>query len=151
MQLHQIQPKQKNKSGKRKGRGKKHGMYSGRGIKGQKARAGKKLQPAIRRFVKRYPKKRGYRFKSLKPKPDIVNLSQLGRVFQKDEEISPLTLVQKGILRKKRGKLPAVKILGKGEADKPFVIKECQISDTARAKLEKAGGRIIANTDQQND
>jgi large subunit ribosomal protein L15 len=50
------------------GRGGKKGTYSGRGIKGQKSRAGKRLEPIIRSIIKRYPKLRGYRFKSEKRK-----------------------------------------------------------------------------------
>lgn len=63
MQLHQIKPSHKSKSEKRIGRGGKRGTYSGRGIKGQKARAGAKKRPALRDFVKKIPKKRGYRFR----------------------------------------------------------------------------------------
>lgn len=59
MQLHELQPKHKLKKQKRIGRGGKRGTYSGRGIKGQKSRAGRKLKPAIREFIKRYPKLRG--------------------------------------------------------------------------------------------
>jgi large subunit ribosomal protein L15 len=64
MQLHQLKPIHKLKKRKRVGRGGKKGTYSGRGIKGQKARAGRRLKPAIRELIKRYPKLRGYKFKS---------------------------------------------------------------------------------------
>ena len=59
MQLHEIQPNQKNESRKRIGRGGKRGTYSGKGIKGQKSRAGKKIRPAIRDLIQRTPKLRG--------------------------------------------------------------------------------------------
>jgi len=59
MQLHEVQPIHKNKSKKRVGRGGKRGTYSGRGMKGQKARAGHKIRPAIRDLVQRTPKLRG--------------------------------------------------------------------------------------------
>ena len=143
MQLHELQPN-KRKSKKRKGRGKKHGMYSGRGIKGQKARAGKKLQPAIRRFVKRYPKKRGYRFKSLKNKPEIVNVGQLNQIFKDGEKVNPAILVEKGILRKTARKLPSVKVLGNGQINRPLTIENCLVSDTAKVKIEKAGGKVMS-------
>jgi len=61
MQLHELQPITKNKSKKRIGRGGKRGTYSGRGMKGQKARAGRKIRPAIRDLMQRTPKLRGAR------------------------------------------------------------------------------------------
>lgn len=64
MQIHQLKPIHKIKKKKRVGRGGKRGTYSGRGLKGQKSRAGRKMQPAIREFIKKFPKLRGYRFKS---------------------------------------------------------------------------------------
>ncbi|PIS13477.1 MAG: hypothetical protein COT67_01505 [Candidatus Tagabacteria bacterium CG09_land_8_20_14_0_10_41_14] len=66
MQLHQLKPSTKNKDKKRIGRGGKRGTYSGRGLKGQKSRAGRKLRPQLRDIIKRLPKKRGYRFKPVK-------------------------------------------------------------------------------------
>lgn len=66
MQLNQLKPKIKNKNSKRVGRGGKRGAYSGKGLKGQKSRAGRKIRPQIRDIIKRIPKKRGYRFKSRK-------------------------------------------------------------------------------------
>ena len=56
MQIHQLKPKYKKKEKKRVGRGGKKGTYCGRGIKGQKARAGRKMQPIIRQILKKYPK-----------------------------------------------------------------------------------------------
>lgn len=71
MQLHQIQSSHKRKTKKRIGRGGKRGTYCGRGMKGQKARAGAKMKPAIRDLIKKIPKLRGYKFKGkskIKPK-----------------------------------------------------------------------------------
>lgn len=59
MQLHQLQPLYKLKDKKRIGRGGKRGTYSGRGQKGQKARAGHKIRPALRDLIQRLPKLRG--------------------------------------------------------------------------------------------
>jgi len=59
MQFHQLKPIHKMKKRKRIGRGGKRGTYSGRGTKGQKSRAGRKLVPIIRGLIKRYPKLRG--------------------------------------------------------------------------------------------
>ncbi len=142
MQLHEIQPTHKLKSRKRKGKGKKHGMYSGRGIKGQKARAGHTLQPIIRRIVKKYHKKRGYRFKAVYPKPEVINLKRLEQVFATGGEITPAVLLEKGVVKRQKGRTPRVKILGDGEVTKKFVIKDCVVSQSAREKIEKAGGSI---------
>jgi len=60
MQLHQLKPKNKSKKVKRIGRGGKRGTYSGKGIKGQRCRAGAKIRPEIRDMIKKIPKKRGY-------------------------------------------------------------------------------------------
>lgn len=59
MQLNQIKPVHKLKSKKRVGRGGKRGTYSGTGMNGQKSRAGAKIRPEIRDFIKKTPKKRG--------------------------------------------------------------------------------------------
>lgn len=64
MQLHELKSIHRKKQRKRVGRGGKRGGFSGKGIKGQKCRAGRKMQPLIRQIIKRYPKLRGYRFKS---------------------------------------------------------------------------------------
>ena len=70
MQLHQIKPLNKRKSKRRVGRGGKRGTYCGRGMKGQRARAGAKIRPEIRDLIKKIPKIRGYRFKrKSRPKP----------------------------------------------------------------------------------
>ena len=61
MQIHELRPKHKNRAKKRIGRGGKHGTYSGKGIKGQASRAGRKMVPIIRELIKKYPKLKGYR------------------------------------------------------------------------------------------
>lgn len=142
MQLHQLKPIYRRKRRKRVGRGGKRGTYSGRGIKGQKARAGKKLRPAIRELIKRYPKLRGYRFGPKRTKPAIVNLTQLSQRFKSLEIVSPKILLQKGIIRKIKGRIPEVKILGRGKLTKKLVIEGCLVSKSAKEKIEKAGGTI---------
>ena len=61
MQIHEIQPKHKKLDKKRVGRGGKKGTYSGKGNKGQKSRAGRKMVPIIREFIKKYTKLKGYK------------------------------------------------------------------------------------------
>ena len=118
MQVHQLKPKTKRKKKKRVGRGGKRGTYSGRGMKGQKSRAGAKLKPAIREFIKRYPKLRGYRFKGKEKKVVIVNIGDLEKRFKKDEKINPQALLKKGLISKMKGRIPTIKILGKGKITK---------------------------------
>lgn len=59
MQLHTLQPLHALKDKKRIGRGGKRGTYSGRGQKGQRSRAGRKIRPALRDLIQRLPKLRG--------------------------------------------------------------------------------------------
>ncbi|MDD4466899.1 MAG: uL15 family ribosomal protein, partial [Candidatus Pacebacteria bacterium] len=94
MQIHELKIKNKAKKKKRVGRGGKRGTYSGRGMKGQKSRAGRKMEPLIRGSIKRYPKLKGYKFKSFK---DIVvlNLSVLNKKFNEGEKVTPQILVSK--------------------------------------------------------
>lgn len=135
MQLHEIKLKYKPKRKKRIGRGGKRGTYSGKGIKGQKARAGRKIRPELRDFIKKIPKKRGYRFKA-GPKPQIVNLQDLERHFEQGEIVSPETLFKKGLIAKVKGRVPKdVKILGKGKLTKKLGIKGCKISKSVEKQL----------------
>ena len=144
MQLHQIRPKNKLKKKKRIGRGGKKGTYSGRGVKGQKARAGHKLQPIIREIIKKYPKLRGYNFNPLQNKPplEIVNLSQIEVKFKEGEIVTPKSLIEKKLIKKIKGRVPQVKVLGDGEITKKIIIRQCLISKSAKEKIEKAGGKV---------
>lgn len=72
MQLHELKPKYKLKPKKRIGRGGKRGTYCGKGLKGQRSRAGARFEPIIRGLVKRYPKLKEYRFKSIKHSPRLA-------------------------------------------------------------------------------
>ena len=146
MQIHQLKPIHKNKAKKRVGRGGKKGTYSGRGQKGQKSRAGHKLAPVIRELIKRYPKLRGYKFKARKGASAVVNVNVLDKVFNDSETVSPKTLLKKQLIHKILGKTPKVKILGKGKLSKKLIIKNCQVSKSAKEIIEKAKGKIICGT-----
>ncbi|MBY0376874.1 hypothetical protein K2P96_02790 [Patescibacteria group bacterium] len=65
MQLHNLKRTHKNKKDRIVGRGGKHAKTSGRGGKGQTARAGNKRRPELRDIIKKLPKNRGYAFKSI--------------------------------------------------------------------------------------
>src|SRR3989344_1144830 len=142
MQIHQLKKKHPNKTKKIGGRGGSRGKTSGRGHKGQKSRAGRKLRPEMRDIIKKIPKKRGYRFNSIQKKPVIVTLDSLSKNFSDGDTINPKILVEKLIIKTQKGCLPKVKILNTGEMKKKVVIVKCLISSSARAKIEKVGGVI---------
>jgi len=139
MQLHQVSPTIKKKLKKRVGRGGKRGTYSGRGSKGQKAH-GVRIRPYLQDIIKRLPKKRGYRFKSIKEKPVVINLKALEKKFKEGGKITPKTLLEAGVISRIKGKTPGVKLLGSGTITKKFLVAECQISQSVKEKIEKAGG-----------
>lgn len=142
MQLHQLKPIHKPRKKKRVGRGGKRGAYSGKGIKGQKSRAGRKFAPIIRELIKRYPKLKGYRFKKQEKNLAVVNIGVLDKKFESSEVANPKTLLEKRIIRKIKGRIPKVKILGKGEITKALTIEGCEVSKSAKEKIEKAEGVI---------
>ncbi len=72
MQIHNLKRQHKNKKDRIVGRGGKHAKTAGRGGKGQTARAGNKRRPELRDIIKKLPKNRGYRFKSIN-KPLILD------------------------------------------------------------------------------
>ena len=127
------------------GRGGKRGKTSGRGGKGQTARAGHKMRPEIRDIIKRLPKLRG-RGKnsnlSIAVKPIVVNLSDLEAAFLDNAAVTPQALVEKNLVELKSGRTPKVKILGDGTLTKKFAVAGCAVSAAAKAKIEKAGGSI---------
>lgn len=140
--IHQIKPKTQRKRQKTVGRGGKRGKTSGRGHKGQKAHAGGRIRPEMRDIIKRFPKKRGYRFKSFRSKPATVSIADIARVFKSREEISPKSLVEKKLIDKEGGRIPKVKILSDGEIKKKITVSDCLLSKTAAEKIKKAGGQI---------
>jgi len=134
MQIHQLKPKNKTKKAKRVGRGGKRGTYSGKGLKGQKSRAGRTTHPIIRDYIKKFPKLKGYRSNKL-DKIEIVNLGDLN-VFDDSVVVNPQALIDKGLIRRIKGKVPKVKILAKGELKKKIKIEDCEFSKTAKEKVE---------------
>ncbi len=151
MQLHEIKTNKKHadKKAQRVGRGGKRGKTAGRGTKGQKARAGRKLRPEMRDIIKKIPKLRGYgknRAKSInssKVKHTPVNIEVLNRVFSSGDTINIDTLIEKAVVETKSGKKPQVKILAKGELDKALTIEALPVSSKAKELIEKAGGKIV--------
>lgn len=143
LQVHQIPFRLK--KGKRIGRGGKRGTYSGRGMKGQKARAGRRIKPMVRELILRLPKLRGTG--NLRPKERVVfevNLDQIDKVYQEGEKVSLQSLEQKKLLRiPKSIKRYQVKILGRGQLRKKLIFTaDLAFSERARSKIIAHGSSI---------
>jgi len=145
MQLHTLKRAHPSKHSVPVGRGGKRGKTSGRGGKGQTARAGHKIYPQIRDMIKRIPKLRGRgksSFKSFQEQAAPVNLEALAAAFESGTTVTPETLLSAGLISKRSGALPRVKILGAGALAKELTISGCAVSASAKAAIEKAGGKI---------
>ncbi len=142
MRIHELKRDTPHKKSIQVGRGGKRGKTAGRGTKGQKARAGHKIRPEIRDRIKKLPKLRGYRFGTQGTKPHTVNLFAIEAHFKDGETVSPMTLVEKGILRRALGKIPAVKVLATGTLTKKLVFTGVLVSETAKKKISVAGASI---------
>lgn len=138
MQLHELKSNNKNRGKKRIARGGKRGTTSGRGQKGQKSRSGHRIRPAERDLIQRLPKLRGFRNKSLKGKPVIINIGDLEKKIE-GNLIDKKVLLEAGFIRNADS---CVKILGDGEIKKVFQIEGVEVSENAKKKIEAAGGKI---------
>ncbi|MGH2542188.1 MAG: 50S ribosomal protein L15 [Ardenticatenaceae bacterium] len=146
MQLHDLRPAPgSTKKRRRVGRGNagKGGTYAGRGRKGQGARSGGSKQPYFEGgqlpLVRRLPRKRG--FTNIFRIPfRIVNVGRLEIAFEPGDEITPETLLARGLVKK--GKNP-VKVLAEGDLSKALTIQVHAFSKGAREKIEAAGGQAI--------
>ena len=154
LSLSNLKPAQKRRARKRVGRGlgSGKGRYSGRGIKGQKARSGSnKMRPGFEGgqmpIYMRLGKLRGPYSKDAMPMGPHrtftapVNLRDLERVFEDGAEVTLESLVEKGLI-KNTG--TDVKILGVGELTKKLAVTAHRFSASARDKIEKAGGTVNA-------
>ena len=145
MQLHQLQRVHPNKRSVQVGRGGKRGKTSGRGGKGQTARAGHKVRPEIRDLIKKLPKLRGRGKninRSFEKRPVILNIDILEKKFAEGETVNPASLIAKNLLQAVSGRLPKVKILGNGQLSKKLIIENCLLSQSAKTAIEKAGGSV---------
>jgi large subunit ribosomal protein L15 len=154
LSLSNLKPAQPRRARKRVGRGlgSGKGRYSGRGIKGQKARAGSHtMRPGFEGgqmpIYMRLGKQRGPYSKDAMPigphrtSTIPVNLRDLDRVFDDGAEVTVETLIEKGLIKNSR---TDVKILGEGELKKKLTVTAHSFSVTAREKIEKAGGTATA-------
>ena len=130
-----------------RGDGSRKGSFSGRGCKGQKARAGFRMKPGFEGgqlpIIKRLPSQRGFT-NIFKTEFDVVNVGQL-TVFEAGTEVDLVKLVTAGLV--KTGQ-KLVKILGDGEIDRPLTVKADKFTATAKAKIEAAGGKIEEVADE---
>lgn len=147
MQLNTLKrPESLKRPYRRVGRGQSstRGKQSGRGGKGQTARAGNKRRPEWRDIIKKIPKRRGYgknrgrTVNATKPRPFAVSLSRLDAAFDAGTTITPVLLAEKGIIRS--AKQP-VKIVS-GATSKKFTFQRVAFTTGAKQAVEKAGGTI---------
>ncbi len=142
MQLNDVLIKT-TKNKKRIGRGGNRGTTAGRGTKGQKARAGHKIRPAIRDLIKRIPKKRGVKFTTVRPAKIVVDFDMLEKNFVAGEKITPRTLARKNLISLPSKKTQArVKILSRGKLTKKFIFENVNVSSAAAVKIMELGGEI---------
>lgn len=146
MQTHEIRRATPYKKSKLVGRGGKRGKTAGKGGKGQTARAGHRVRPAMRDIIKKLPKLRGHgknRSESVfyRGPEAVVNVGALN-VFSNGETVTPTALVAKGLISEAFGRNPKVKILGNGDLSVQLSFERCTVSSTAKEKIEKAGGTI---------
>ena len=143
MKLHELSPAEGSKKAvKRIGRGPAYGQgkTAGKGHKGQKARAGRGMRPGFEGgqmpLQRRIPK-RG--FNNIFAKEiAAVNVSALDKAFEDGAVVDVNALIEKGLVKKA---LDGVKILGNGEISKKLTVKVNANSDSAKQKIEAAGGK----------
>ena len=143
MKLDSLKPNagsRKNRKRIGRGHGSGLGKTSGRGHKGAGQRSGNKKRPWFEGgqmpLARRLPR-RGFT-NIFKEKFQIVNLSDLKEIDKK-LEINPIVLKENGFIR---SSLKPVKILGRGDIDKKINITATSFSESAKNKIEKAGGTV---------
>ena len=131
-----------------RGQSSSRGKTSGRGGKGQTARAGNKRRPELRDMIKKLPKRRGYgknRARTVvgnRVAHFPVPLEALEAVFPAGAEVTLVALAEKNVIPTHAGRPMKAKILGSGELSKKLSIKNIPVSASAKVAIEKAGGTI---------
>jgi len=125
------------------GEGGGHGRTSGRGGKGQTARSGSSLRPGFEGgqmpLYRRLPH-RGFNNANFRSETAVVNLRDLGRLGAEVTQVNAALLAKAGLIRS--ASLP-VKVLGDGELARALEVTAAGFSGSAKAKIEKAGGKAI--------
>ena len=123
-----------------RGFGSGRGRTAGKGTKGQKARSGYKVRSGFEggqlSLIKRLPKKRGFT-NIFRTEYEIVKVGRLN-CFQPETEVTPERLVEERLVRSLK---KPIKILGDGELEKPLIVRANRFTETARRKIEMAGGK----------
>ena len=125
-----------------RGEGSGHGKTSGKGHKGQKARSGGGIRigfeggqmPLYRKLPRR-----GFNNKNFKVSYQLVNVGQLEKL--EGDTVDRESLIKAGLVRDNK---QGIKLLGDGEVSQAFTINVCKVSETAKSKIEAAGGKIEA-------
>ncbi len=119
-----------------------HGKTSTKGHKGQRARSGFALRPGFEGgqnpLYRRLPK-RGFNNKAFRRDFAIVNLQAIAGLEEK--EVTPELLASRGLVKKFGA--AGVKILGQGEIKNAVTVRAHRFSESAKAKIEKAGGQAV--------
>jgi len=137
-------PEGATKKRRRVGRGQGSGLgtTAGRGNKGQQSRSGGKTYPGFEGgqmpLYRRLPH-RGFTNTSFKKDWQVVNLEQVEAKYSAGEVVDGVSLLQKRLVKKAEG---LVKILGDGSITKALTFQVDKVSASARAKIEKAGGKV---------
>lgn len=142
MKIHELSPAPgSNQESYRKGRGagSGNGKTAGKGHKGQKARSGGGVRPGFEGgqmpLQRRIPK-RGF-VNIFATHYTAINLSALDK-FESGAVVDAEALKEAGIIKKE---LDGVKILGQGELTKALTVKAAKFSESAKQKIEAAGGK----------
>ena len=125
------------------GEGGGHGKTSGRGGKGQTARSGGSIRPGFEGgqmpLYRKLPH-RGFNNYNHRVEYAVINVGALGALDASVTEVNAVALAAAGLIR--HG-LTVVKVLGDGELTRAIKITAAKFSDSAKAKIEKAGGQAI--------
>ncbi len=144
MKLHELSPaagstKERKRIGRGAGSG--QGKTAGKGHKGQKARAGRGMRPGFEGgqmpLQRRIPK-RGFN-NIFRTEMAIVNVAALEANYEAGAVVTIDSLIEKGLVKKV---LDGVKVLGYGELSKALTVQANAISESAKQKIEAAGGKI---------
>jgi large subunit ribosomal protein L15 len=125
------------------GEGGGHGKTSGRGGKGQSARSGSSIRPGFEGgqmpLYRKLPH-RGFNNYNFRTEIAVVNLRDLAGLDEKVTDVNAESLALAGLIRS--GEV-TVKVLGDGEITRALNVTAAKFSESAKAKIEKAGGKAI--------
>ena len=117
------------------------GTFAGKGSKGQKSRSGRGISRGFEggqlKLIKRLPHKRGFK-NPFRVEYQPINLARLA-AFPAGSTVTPETLRESGVIKSLTA---PVAVLGDGELSGPLTVRAHRFSESARAKIEGAGGTV---------